>query len=282
MEGEPGLPGRKRPIDWSPEVIRRFWNYLPTTARYQELYFSRMVGRGIVRFLELTGRLQGSFLDYGCGQGDLIRHVLHLHRDIQCWGADSSAAAVERVNKELIGKGGWREAALLRDLPSPFPDAVFDVVTAVETVEHLRDEMLAPFLSDIRRILRPSGIALFTTPNEEDLGAAMLYCPFCDSEFHGMQHVRSFSVESLRRVLEESGFRIIFCERLDFSEFQRPYPVRRGKALLAWRAFLGDIVRRWQDQRSPLAFPNGREFRRLIVPGQHLCAVVERRNAAAV
>ena len=80
MEGEPGLPGRKRPIDWSPEVIRRFWNYLPTTARYQELYFSRMVGRGIVRFLELTGRLRSGEVPEAIAALELYGNVTHTTR----------------------------------------------------------------------------------------------------------------------------------------------------------------------------------------------------------
>jgi SAM-dependent methyltransferase len=257
-------------------MICRFWNYISTNPRFQPLYFSKMVGRGIAHFLQLTGSLQGSFLDYGCGPGHLLREVCGLDLPLDCWGVDSSPASVALVNQQLATEPHWQGAALLESTRAPFPDCFFDIVACIETIEHLSDEVLAGLLEDIGRILRPGGIALFSTPHEEDLEVTMVYCPFCDAEFHGMQHFRSFSVGSLRALLISAGFRVLFCRDLDFAEFQRPYPGRgRAGGLRGWRTFLGDLVRRWQDRRSPRPFPEGREFNRLLVPGRHLCAVAQ-------
>ena len=45
----------------------------------------------------------------------------------------------------------------------PFKDSSFDVVTANMVMEHVDDP--APFLTEIRRILRPDGRFIFVTPN---------------------------------------------------------------------------------------------------------------------
>jgi ubiquinone/menaquinone biosynthesis C-methylase UbiE len=45
----------------------------------------------------------------------------------------------------------------------PFQDHSFDVVTSFQVIEHVAD--YDAYLSEIRRVLRPQGAALFTTPN---------------------------------------------------------------------------------------------------------------------
>ena len=56
-----------------------------------------------------------------------------------------------------------------------------------------------------------------TVPNNECLGTNLTYCPFCDTEFHKVQHLRFFNKIKLRATLESHGFRVQWCEELDFS-----------------------------------------------------------------
>lgn len=51
-----------------------------------------------------------------------------------------------------------------RSLPSP--DATFDVVTSFETIEHFAEQRL--FLSEIRRVLRPGGMLIISTPDRDN------------------------------------------------------------------------------------------------------------------
>ncbi|HEV3084900.1 MAG TPA: class I SAM-dependent methyltransferase [Gemmataceae bacterium] len=269
------MPKRKGPLDWQPETISRFWEHFSSTPHYQAVYFSNMVGRGIANFLRLTGKLAGDVLDFGCGPGYLAGYLLDLGLPLRCWGADASEASVKSTNERLAGRAGWQGAFALGKLPSDFPAQSFDVVTCIETLEHLTDEVLQRCLEEIKRILRPEGMALFTTPHDENLETGLTYCPFCDTEFHRMQHVRSFSTETLEAWLKRAGFRALFCQGIDLASFQRPYPSRAD--IPGWRglrALAVDRLCRWRDRRQPLPFPHGREFRRLLVRGPHLCAVV--------
>ena len=46
---------------------------------------------------------------------------------------------------------------------APFADDSFDIIVAIDVLEHLRDDQ--PFLAEIWRILRPDGLAVVTVPN---------------------------------------------------------------------------------------------------------------------
>jgi GT2 family glycosyltransferase/SAM-dependent methyltransferase len=47
----------------------------------------------------------------------------------------------------------------------PLGDATFDVVVSFETLEHLRDQFA--FLTEVRRVLRPGGVLVVSTPDRE-------------------------------------------------------------------------------------------------------------------
>ena len=47
--------------------------------------------------------------------------------------------------------------------PLPFRDAAFDALFAGELIEHLPDPR--PALAEFRRVLRPGGALILTTPN---------------------------------------------------------------------------------------------------------------------
>jgi hypothetical protein len=62
---------------------------------------------------------------------------------------------------------------------------------------------------------------VITTPNEENLRAAEIYCPCCDHVFHRYQHVRAFSPSSLAATVRANGLVPIRTYATDFS--RRPW-----------------------------------------------------------
>jgi SAM-dependent methyltransferase len=267
---------RKTAADWTPEHVRRLWTYWNSAPHLVGENFSYQVGPGIVNFLQSTGRLRGKVLDYGSGLGYLLQNL--LARGLECSAAEFSPEAVELVNRKFAADPNWRGAVLVSGLPTPFPPASFDVITCTETLEHLSDELLAGVVGEMHRLVRPGGVVLFTTPHAEDLEQSMTYCPFCEAEYHKVQHQRSFTPESMSRLLESHGFRVLFCRNINFREFQHhagrpPLGEMSLKTLGAW---LGGKRDRFLDRMSPRPFPGGRDFGRRAVPGPHLCAVVTR------
>ena len=75
----------------------------------------------------------------------------------------------------------------------------------LEVVEHLTDDRLHETIRETRRLLKPGGRLIVTTPHAEDLQQEMQFCPECGAVFHKWQHVRSWSADGLRSVMAEAG-----------------------------------------------------------------------------
>jgi len=264
---------------WTAESISRFWENYGTSTDLRSEYFTYQVGDGIVSFLTFADRLRPGILvlDYGCGPGFLIEKL--LAKDVRCHGLENSPKAVELVNQKFHNHPNWMGAVEVREPPAPFPDESFDVITCLETLEHLLDDRLSVVVKEIHRLLKPGGVALFTTPNNEDLLRSHVYCPFCETSFHKVQHVRVFSESSMRALLESHGFRTVFCRGINFDAFQRRPSLRKWKDLSLreigkWIRSRTNVV---LDRIAKRPFPQGRDFNSRMADGDwHLCALVER------
>lgn len=196
---------------WTQESIENFWEWYSKTN--PEGYFSKQVGSGIFNLVKKQRNLQGEFLDYGCGPGYLLE--LFLKTQMNCYGCDAAEFSVNLVNKKFFPTTLWKGAKKIEKCTIPFADEKFDTITCIETIEHLDDMILDNLLKELHRVLKKDGLIVFTTPNNEDLGKNMNYCPFCNSEFHRIQHVRSFSKESLPDLLKKYNFNVIYCSEMN-------------------------------------------------------------------
>lgn len=189
--------------EWTADAVRRFWDNMSQQASAQ--YFTRTASRPL---LEEAGRhidIEGVALDYGCGLGHMSAAL--ADRGLQTFALDTSDASLRATNERMHGHSLWGGAYR----PEELPKREFDIITCLETLEHLPDGVLIETLAAIRARLAPRGAVILTTPNDEDLSATQSYCPFCDTRFHSIQHVRSFDRASMRRTLDAAGFDVVLC-----------------------------------------------------------------------
>lgn len=189
-----------RPIVWTDELLARFWSY---HAQTPELYFSHRCGRALLARIRSRLPADRVVLDYGCGPGYMLRHLLDA--GFRAAGADFSLAAVGAASPALTGEPGFEGVATVDAFVAA--GRRFGAVLLLEVVEHLDDDRLSACFANVRRLLEPGGLLVVTTPNEEDLAAETVYCPVADVTFHRWQHVRSWSAASLRDCLVSFGFR---------------------------------------------------------------------------
>jgi SAM-dependent methyltransferase len=97
----------------------------------------------------------GRVMDLGCGTG----HSWTELSPRETVGVDIDAAA-------LAGQERETHQADMRSLP--FPDAGFDAVVSVQSIEHVPDAR--PVLAEVARVLAPGGRAIFVTPNRLTFG----------------------------------------------------------------------------------------------------------------
>jgi len=102
--------------------------------------------------LALAGDVAGRrILDAGCGSGPLFAAL--LGRGAIVTGIDKSAGMVELARRRLGDDADLQVADL--GSPLPFPDGMFDDVTASLVLHYLKD--WGPALDELRRVLKPGG-----------------------------------------------------------------------------------------------------------------------------
>src|SRR5213593_1920121 len=110
----------------------------------------------ILRALEALGPGQ-RILDVGCGDGSLTSMFAQNSELVA--GIEVSMEACRIAHSRGVGV----TRADVENYAFPFQSESFNVVVAGEVIEHLTDP--DEFLQEVRRVLRPRGYFLLTTPN---------------------------------------------------------------------------------------------------------------------
>jgi SAM-dependent methyltransferase len=101
----------------------------------------------------------GSVLDLGCGSARVLPHVARLTSGARCVGCDVDAAAIEWASR----RHPQLEWAVSRsEPPLPFDDGSFELVYSISVLTHLGADSQDRWLQEIRRVLKPGGVALLS------------------------------------------------------------------------------------------------------------------------
>lgn len=204
---------------------------------------------GVLQLIKaLTNPELGShWLDFGCGNGGLVRYV----RDHSSY--------------HIIGfEDGWiRSKAITMGIPiidNEQLDAcsqTFDIVTAIEVLEHLVEPL--EVLKKIRRYLRPGGLFFYTTGNAQPYRSHLLSWRYLIPEIH----VSLFEPETLAYALAQAGFQprytgflpgyadIIRFKMLKNLRLRRPSIIEQ---LLPWNVLARVVDSQFKITAHPIAW----------------------------
>jgi SAM-dependent methyltransferase len=265
----------RRPVtEWTEQQAEQFWEWNRSRPGWLAHSFAAQQAPAIVNFVRETGRLHGTALDVSCGPGHIAGELLRA--GLSVYAADVTRNFAADLERRYHGDPNWHGAVTLADLPSAYAPNSFGVITCVELFAHVPEQKLRPLMAAMRELLTATGILVVVTALKEDLEQGMVYCPFCRSEFHRQQHGRSETEDSLRELLEGSGFDLEYLRRTDLGRFNPNFlPADWGDWNFAtlYDAYL--LLRRTvRDKLSPRPYPRGRAFlHRAEAAGQFLCAI---------
>lgn len=106
---------------------------------------------------------QASLLDCACGNGygaELLKGCASYT------GVDVSSEAIDFALTAYAKYGTFH---LYDGVKLPFQEGQFDIVSSLETIEHLSRDKHRPFISELLRILKSGGKIIITTPNRNYL-----------------------------------------------------------------------------------------------------------------
>ena len=130
-----------------------------------EFLFERVKGR-LLDWVEPAP--DQTVLDVGCGAGYFMNLVRgkYLEKSIIPFmaGIEMSTFQLSYMARRMEKDGVSDVVGIKANAEHlPFPDKSFDLVTCSEVLEHIRNPQRA--LSEMRRVLKPSGVLLLSTPS---------------------------------------------------------------------------------------------------------------------
>jgi SAM-dependent methyltransferase len=130
------------------------------------------------------------WLDYGCGNGGLVRYL--RARNVDAVGFD---------------EGSIVDVARRHGIPIKRPDEIeseagqYSIVTMIEVIEHIPDPV--PLLRKVRELIKPGGLLFLTTGNAAPQRNDFLNWRYVVPDIH----VSFFDPENMKVALAASGFR---------------------------------------------------------------------------
>ncbi|HEU4478236.1 MAG TPA: class I SAM-dependent methyltransferase [Pyrinomonadaceae bacterium] len=154
-------------------------------------------------------------LDIGCGTGANLEMLAEFGK---AQGVDVSSEALAFCRARGLDQVHQGEAEQL-----PFPDRSFDLVTALDVVEHLDDDLKG--LKEMRRVLSPEGRALIFVP-------AFMFLWGVQDDISN--HRRRYTLPKLQSVLQDAGFEV---ERSTYANITFFLPILLGRLLMRATGF---------------------------------------------
>lgn len=150
-----------------------------------------------------------NILDIGCYDGTLLSLI--ENRTNSFFGLEASDWAISESQK----KGLNAQPFFFDDKTElPFEDGFFDFIIAGEIIEHIYNTDF--FLEEIRRVLKPTGKLLISTPNIASLGRRLQLLigtnpaiELSPNESESVGHIRYFTFETLEQLIKKNKFKII-------------------------------------------------------------------------
>jgi len=209
------IVNQPKQLEWTSENISSFWNGCAQT-RLMEYSFGKLAAESLILTTWSFLPEDGLILDFGAGDGDIVEALLDKGFKV--------AAYEPSINRRNISESKFKGNRNYYGLIDDDTNVKFDLIILCEVIEHLLDSELTDVLKKVGSLLKQDGKIIITTPNNEDIGLDICYCPTCNTTFHRWQHVRSFSGDSLKETLMQINIEpiVIHYTKFDINLFE-PY-----------------------------------------------------------
>ena len=177
---------------------------VPTGNVYDKYATSNPIERRLVSsfMTRLTSALPATapstVLEVGVGEAQVSRRVVARYPEAVVVGLDLPDSTLADAWDVLGGRGVFGDAAQL-----PFPDAAFDLVLAIEVLEHLPDPRRA--LGELARVAKPGCTVVLSVPSEPLWrGLNLLRAKYVRQLGNTPGHIQHWSPKAFERLVGET------------------------------------------------------------------------------
>ena len=172
-----------------PKVLKQYYDqdYWQNPGGLLDTFYKLRM-RGIIKAIKKRVPRNGRVLDWGAGDGSLIR--LLEAEGFEGYGIDRYST--QSTNKKLIN-------ASIQD--APFQDEFFDAITCFHVLEHIDEPVLS--INRAMQLLKPGGILVLEVPNIESVSFKLFKKKWYPLDIP--VHINHFSQTVLQRILNKVG-----------------------------------------------------------------------------
>ncbi|RUR83323.1 methyltransferase domain-containing protein [Chlorogloeopsis fritschii PCC 9212] len=179
------------------EITQKLQVYLPIIANAQ------------------IGTQDSPILDVGCGRGEWLE-LMRKH-GYTAKGIDINRVMVDQCRARELEVIESEAMAYLQSLP----DASLGAVTGFHIIEHLPFPLLMKLFGEVARVLKPNGLAIFETPNPQNLLVGA--CDFYSDPTH-LNPLHPEMVQFLVNYQGLSNVKLLYLNPVENSPFNQENP----------------------------------------------------------
>lgn len=188
---------------WQQNALTEFdrWSKVYDRSPLQRFFF-RPSHRMILEVADIQPGAR--VLDIGCGTGQFLCRLAHLHPEISLVGLDLSEKMLDGARDNCAEFGDRIELVCGDSEALPFEPGSFDLVTCTHSFHHYPQQ--AVVASEMRRVLKPGGQAVVVDANRDN--------PWGWFVFDGIvatieRHVHHCSARRFRMLFTGAGFETV-------------------------------------------------------------------------
>ncbi len=139
-------------------------------------------------------------LDFGCGPGNMLDYLIKYGK---VYGVDSSKDAINFCQTR-----NYENTSVIKDLPLEINDESFDIITAIDVLEHIDDD--ESYIKELYRLCKKGGLVFITVP------AFMILWGDHDELYF---HKRRYLIKDMRSKIIKNNFHILKISYFEFIYF---------------------------------------------------------------